>query len=123
MHIDETPAKEREEVSHGRFSRRRFLFYLAATGALVATLGPRRSIDRLFRRRTAVPVVPPAFRRFALVRSAAEGERILAYGAQFPDGQCMLEWRDQPDFIHYADLAHVRRLHVVATPTRLVWLN
>lgn len=68
-----------------------------------------------------VPVIPPDFRRFAVV---SNGPGIgLAFGTQYPDGRCILVWHQEPRFVlDYSDLDDVIR-HEVFDGRRLLWID
>lgn len=73
----------------------------------------------------SAPRVPEAFKRFVLVRPGYDAEADnnddqIAYGAQYPDGRCVLVWQGSTAFAEHATMDDATAEHVDA---QLEWLD
>jgi len=71
-------------------------------------------------------LIPPAFRRFALVQSAEQsGDRqVLAFGVQYPDLRAILIWEAEPHhMLSFSSINDVLRSLVVPDHTELYWVD
>ena len=124
-----TPEEAIPGPEQAQISRRQFLALAAIlAGSTALVLGrhsQRDSPDDV--PATVVPVVPEGFRRFvimtnslALVGTTRPPE---AYGAQCPDGTCVLLWQNKRDFEFHDHVDQIMSSSVRGGSYHLQWLD
>lgn len=96
------------EPAENRFSRRAFLglAILTAGGMIIATYGVQHGTRT--RPSPTTPIAIDTFRRFVAFR----GSEQVAWGTQFPDGRCVVQWADSPRFVYYDSFDEFTSLHL-----------
>lgn len=126
---NDTPEEATPESQQAQLSRRQFLALAAILAGSTALVLGRHSFDRAPGDipSTIEPAIPQGFRRFVIMttRLAPDGSTRPpeAYGAQCPDGACVLLWQNKPDFEFHDHVADIMDSYVSDGDYRLKWLD